>query len=124
MHKLKPPAGAEIFETNLITFWFGPDGILYSITKPAERSRENYNELFGVYKNILKDGREKFCMLCDVTKTSPLSKDVRDYISVELPKYYKALALVSNSPMGKTIGTFFTTVNARGYPAQNFDTTE
>jgi hypothetical protein len=121
MNQLTPPDHVEIFETPLLLCWFGEDGILYSKSKVADRTIENYNLLFELYNRISENGSKKICTLGDITKTQPLGKEVREYISKELPKYIKAMALMSDTPLGKTVGNILTTVNPQSYPTQSFN---
>jgi hypothetical protein len=121
MSGLKPPSHAKIFETPLLTCWFGDDGILYSLSKPAERSRKNYDALFEVYQKLVKSRREKLCTLGDITNTEHLSPEVREYITRELPKYIKAMALISATQLGTAIGNFFIKVHPQAYPTQIFN---
>jgi hypothetical protein len=118
---LKPPAHAKVFETTLLSCWFGGNGILYSVSKPADRTIGNYNALFELYGKLSKNGSEKLRTLGDVTKTEHLSSEVREYITIELPKYIKAMALISATQLGSAIGNFFIKVNPQAYPTQFFN---
>jgi hypothetical protein len=99
-------------------------GSYTSVSKSRERSVKNYDTSFELYKKLSNNGEDKFCTLGDITKTEPLSKEVREYISKELPKYIKAMALVSDTPLGNTIGNIFTKVNLQSYPTNLFDNIE
>jgi hypothetical protein len=118
---LKPPPHAKVFETTLLSCWFGGNGILYSVSKPADRTIGNYNALFELYGKLSKNGSEKLRTLGDVTKTEHLSSEVREYITIELPKYIKAVALISATQLGSAIGNFFIKVNPQAYPTQFFN---
>lgn len=113
-----------IHETVLLKCWFDEHGILHSVSKPAARTIENYRLLFELYDRLSKNGTQKFCTLGDISKTQELSKEVRDYITTQLPLHVKAMALVSKTPMGKTIGKIFTVVNSNPYPTAVFDDRE
>jgi hypothetical protein len=121
---MDPSENTVVHKTALLDCWFGEDGILYSRSKNAERSIKNYDELFVVYKKLSDDGKKKLCTLGDISKTEPLSKEVRDHISRELPKYIKAMALVSSSPMGKAIGNIFSLLASGPYPIASFTAKE
>jgi hypothetical protein len=118
---MTPPSDAELFDTPLLTCWWGTDGILYSKSKVAERSLENYDKLFEIYKKLSDNGAKKIRTLGDITKTSPLSKEVREHLAQELPKYISAMALISDSPTGKTIGNFFIGLTPQPYPTKMFN---
>jgi hypothetical protein len=121
MGQIVRPENKMIYETPLVSCWMGDDGILYSISKPVERTIENYRILFDLYKKLSDNGTHKICTIGDVSKASPLSHEVRKYISEELPKYVRAMALVSDTPVGKTVGTIFNKINEQSYPSQVFD---
>lgn len=114
----------DVYHTPLLNCWFGDDGILYSESKVAERSMENYQLLFELYKKLSDNGNKKIRTLGNITKTQPSKKEVRDYIANELPKYIKAMALVSDSSMGKMIGNVFIKLNPAPYPIQIFSNVE
>ena len=119
--KVKPSEKADVYDTPLLSCWFGDDGILYSESKVAERTIENYRLLFELYKTLSENGNKKLCTLANITKTQYFKREVREYISMELPKYIKAMALVSYSSMGKMIGNIFIKLNPPLYPAQIFN---
>jgi hypothetical protein len=118
---LKPPAHAKVHETALLSCWFGEDRILFSVSRPAERTIENYDALFALYKKLSNNGSEKLRTLGDITKTEHLSAEVREYITQELPKYIQAMALVSATQLGTAIGNFFFKVHPQAYPTRIFN---
>ena len=122
--KVKSSKMVEIFETPLLSCWFGDDGILYSESKVAERSMENYQLLFELYKTLSNNGNKKLRTLGNITKTQHSKKEVREYIAKELPKYIKAMALISDSSMGKMIGNVFIKLNPPPYPIRFFNNSE
>lgn len=78
---MKPPDNTEVFETDLLTCWFGEDGILYSVSKKAERTIEAYDLLFDLYHKLTDNGAKKICTLGNITEAEPLSREVRVYVS-------------------------------------------
>ncbi len=122
--QLKLPEKVEVYDTALLTCWFGNDGILYSESKVAERTMENYRLLFELYKTLSDNGNRKIRTLGNITKTQHSKREVREYIAKELPKYIKAMALISDSSMGKTIGNVFIKLNPPPYPTQIFNHVE
>jgi hypothetical protein len=121
MSRLKPPDNAKIYESPLLRCWFGDGGILYSVSKPADRTIESYDALFDLYRKLAKTRNEKLCTLGDITNAEHLSADVREYITKELPKYIKAMALISSTPLGTAIGNFFIKVHPQTYPTRIFN---
>lgn len=64
------------------------------------------NELMRIYKSVLKPG-EKLCLLGDATNATPMSKEVRDYLTEEMPKYIKAHAIISPHALDTTLNSTF-----------------
>lgn len=115
-----PAENTEIFECTLTSCWWGMDGILYSVSKPAERTIENYKELLHLYARLSDDGNKRFCVLGDITETTPLAKDVRDFVAEETGKYVKAMALVSSSAMGTATGSIYEMLSKTPYVVGTF----
>jgi len=118
------PLNAIVYETALTKCWLGEDGIVYSLSLPGERTLANYQELFKVYDKLSGGGGQKIRLVGDISKTEPSKKEVRDYIAAELPKYVKAMALVSDSSMGREIGKFFQSLSASPYPIRVYTSLE
>lgn len=114
------PTGAEVHETSLAKCWIGADGIFYSVSKSGDRSLENFREYFTVLERVSDNGRNKFCVMSDITETQLLSKEVRQFVAAEAEKYVKAMALVSRSPIGTTAGNVFEMMSSPSYPVANF----
>jgi hypothetical protein len=114
----------KVYETPLLNCWFDSDGILYSVSKVADRNIENYRLLFEVYRELSEDGRKKICTIGNISKTQPMPKGVREYIAAELPKYIRSMALISDTIMGKAIGNIFITLSPSAYPVRIFSNME
>ncbi|UPT67368.1 MAG: STAS/SEC14 domain-containing protein [Sphingobacteriales bacterium JAD_PAG50586_3] len=71
----------------------------------------------------MADGK-KFCMLVDVTYSTPSNKQVREYVAVEFPKIVQALAMVSASPVGRMVANLFFALKPAPYPAKMFSSEE
>lgn len=110
----------KIYETALLNCWFDEHGILMSESKPVEKSIKHYDELFALYSELTNNGANKICTLGNISKSQELTKPVREYISGQLPKYIKAMALVSSSSVGKAIGNFFILLSSPPYPTRIF----
>lgn len=118
---MKIPPNTEIFKTPITTSWLGPDNILYSISHPGERSIANFIPMFEVYRKLSQNGARKLCIIADFTDAQPLNKDVRDYMNAELSKYVRALAIISSTLHGKTLGNIFKELQSAHYPIRVFD---
>ncbi len=121
---MTPPENTQVFETPLLRCWFGEDGILFSISKPGERTIENYKGVFELYQKLSENGRKKIYTLGNITDTQPLSREVREYVSIETSKYLNAMALVADSALGKAIGTSFEVLSPISYPVFLFNKVE
>ncbi|HLG02296.1 MAG TPA: STAS/SEC14 domain-containing protein [Bacteroidia bacterium] len=116
---MRPPGNAEVFEHQLATLWFDEEGILHSVTKPVRGSIETMRELFALTHKIADN--QKVCLLSDVTSAQPLDKQTRDYIGLEGPKYYKAVALFSHSVLGKFVINILMALQKPPIPAKMFN---
>jgi hypothetical protein len=115
------PKNAKIYDTPLTTCWMGDDGIVYSVSKPNERTIANYEILFDVYAELSENGKKKFCIIGDITDAKPLEPEVRKFVEVETAKYIRAMALVSKSTLGEAIGSVFKLLSSNPYPIATFD---
>ncbi len=123
-HFLQLSPKATIYKTPLLHCAFGDEGILYSYSISGERSRENYDTVFDLYKELSNNGENKLCILADISKTQQSNKEVLDYIVVQLTRYVKAMALISETPAGNMIGQIFTVVSQAPFPTAIFGTQE
>ena len=113
------PENAQITEWPTSTTWFDNSGILCSVYKKGViRTMADTQKAMEEFKKIL-NGR-KICMLVDVTHTGQVSKEVREYVAMELPKIVKAIAMVSDSPLGKMLANLFLTLKTQAYPTKVF----
>jgi hypothetical protein len=116
---MQPPPNAELFETMTSVMWKDENGIICSSSKkhPPVTLEQSKKDLELFRKRF---GDEKHCMLLDITNSTPSSKEVRDFAAEELPKMVKALALVSNSPLGKMVANLFFGLKPPSYPTKMF----
>jgi|ERR1051326_821586 hypothetical protein len=114
---MEPPKDARVYELSTSTIWFDEDGVLYSIGKkvPPETLEESKKTL-GQFKDII--GHKKVCMILDVTNAQPSTKETRDWAAKELPPLVKAMALISNSPLGRMVVNLFFGLKPPPYPAR------
>lgn len=118
-----PPNARNLREWPNSTTWFDEDGILYSLSKkgPAPSMEETRKTMEEFQRQI---GDTKICMLIDVTNTAPSTKERREYAATELPKIVKAVAMVSDSPLGTMLANLFFTVKTLPYPTKMFRSEE
>ena len=60
-------------------------------------------------------------MLLDFSNFAQNSKEIREYINVEFPKIAKAVAMISENPLGRMIANIFFSVKKQPYPTKMFD---
>ena len=116
---MEPPKNAELVETRTSISWLEDNGILCSISKKApeptvEESKRDIEDFKRRY------GNQKFCMLMDITHSTPSSKEMRDWAAEELPKLVKAIAMISNSPLGRMVANLFFGLKPPPYPTKMF----
>lgn len=112
------PENVKRIEHPMATFWFDDKGILFSVTKPTKLNIEIMEEYMTFIKSIVKD--QKVCILTDISKASPMDKQTRDYTAVQLQHISKAMAIISSTPLGKTLGRIFLQLDGQPYPARMF----
>lgn len=115
---MKPPVNAKIYEGYLATFWLDGDGVLYAIGKNVPRNLDAQKQNYELIKQIT--GNKKVCLLTDTTKSSAPDKKTREYIEKELPNYFKAMAIISQSVVGEIIPKIFVAINNQPIPIQQF----
>jgi hypothetical protein len=120
--KIDRPDDAEIIETPVTTFWIDKEGILFSQPLDVERTEENVKHSLAILKQRLGD--KKVCMISDTTYTPPYTVDARVLLAEEMPKMFKAVAVLSCSPLGKMIGSLLFLSKRSSYPVKMFDNAE
>lgn len=116
---LDPPTDVERHETPISTHWMDENGILCAVSKKVERTIEHYQKVMEVYQQLIKKN-EKLCLLADATDSMPVSKDVREYIANEMPKYIKAHAILLETPLTTSQTATFIKLNFLGFPVKVF----
>lgn len=118
---LQIPDNVEVNETPRSYYWFDSDGIMYSIGKknapPA--SIPEMKKLLDDF--VVAAHGKKFCILSDVTNSTPNNKETREFVAVEFPKIVTALAMVSASPLGRMVANLFFALKPTPYPAKMFN---
>lgn len=117
---LTKPKNAVLKEWPTSTTWFDENGILYSVSKKAPPSTlEEARQTMEEFKKMIGD--KKVCMLVDVTHTNDSSREMKDYAAEEFPKLIKAIAMVSDSALGKMMANLFFTLKTQPYPTKMFN---
>jgi hypothetical protein len=114
------PPDREIYRTDIAEFWFTDNGILCCNAGHAARSIENITRSFSLVEKIT--GGKRVCLLADLTNTGVQSKKERDFAMKMLPRYYKAMAILSHSDFGRSIANIFLLVYNLPLPLKIFKT--
>jgi hypothetical protein len=113
------PEDTIVYEWPASKTWYDQAGVLFSVyIKGAKRSLEETKTTIEGLKNMT--GEKKVCMLVDVSDASESSREIRNYASEEIPKFIKAMAIVSASPVGRMLGNLFLTLKTQTYPTRLF----
>jgi hypothetical protein len=115
---MKPPPDVKIFEGELATFWFDENGILCALSKNTPRTLEKQKKNYEFIREITSN--KKVCLLSDTTTSRPQDKETRDYMAGELPKIFKAMAVISGSVLGKLITNTFLVLKKQPIPIKMF----
>jgi hypothetical protein len=117
---LVPPDNAKVIELYTSTIWFDEDGILCSIAKKVppqtvEEAKESMKDFLVI------TGGKKVCMLSDSTNSPPVNKEMRDYAAEVIPQIAKAIAIMSNSSVGRMAANLFFSLKKQPYPVKFFE---
>jgi hypothetical protein len=118
---LTVPLGIKTFELPTSIIWIEPNGIVCSISRkrPRPQTVEEMKQVIDMYKSFV--GEKPRCLLADVTHSSATSREVREYAAIELPKLVKAVAMVSESALGKMMANIFFSLKHQPYPVKMFN---
>ena len=116
--KMIPPSTATLYEGELATFWFDENGILCAISKNIPRTLQMQKDNYAFINKITAN--KKVCVLTDTTNSLPQDKAIRDYLSTEIPKAFKAMAIISKSPLGQIVANIFVSVQQNIIPIKFF----
>lgn len=106
----------------LAVIWFDDQGILHKVSKNTVRTPHAVKDLYSSIRLMSKG--KKVCALMEVSKEGISDKATRDVLKEEIPKTFKALAIMSNTPLGKMIGTLLTVLAPTHIPVKVFDKEE
>jgi hypothetical protein len=120
---MEPPKNVEIYNGSSALWWIDGERVLCAVSKKGHlhSSREQATEQLEALKKM--SGGDKLCMLMDITHTRPRSqnRDDREFIATEMAKIVKAMAIISNSALGKMMVNLFFNLKPPPYPAKMFN---
>ncbi len=114
---IKPPAGKQIFEGEIATYWLD-DGILVSLSKSPKRTIANITENIALVKRITNN--KKVPLLIYLSKSPIPDKETREFVTKQLPNIYTAMAMVSKAGLAKFIVNFLFKLKPPPVPMKNF----
>lgn len=116
------PADINTKETPRSYYWLGDNNILYVVSK-KNAPKVNIDETRKMLDDFADAANGKrFCILADVTYSTPNDKATREFIAEEFPKIVSALAMISASPLGRMVANLFFSLKPTPYPAKMFST--
>jgi hypothetical protein len=117
---LTAPPNAKVIELPTSTIWLDDEGILRSISKKApKQTLEQTRNSLEILKKYINN--QKVCMLLDVTNSSEAPREVRDFAAQALPEIAKAIAMISQSALGKMLANLFFSLKSHPYPVKIFN---
>jgi len=113
------PSSAKSIDTPIIKVGFDDVGILYIIYKEAPvRTLEEAMLVMQEIKELV--GNKKVCIAADVTYVAESCRDIRNYMAEEIPTIAKAIAVVSDSAVGKMMANLFFSLRPQPFPVKIF----
>jgi hypothetical protein len=95
------PEKPEIFASEIGKYWFDDQGILISESSNVKRDMRNMPANIAMLKRIT--GGKPVCLIVHLTNSPRPDKETLAYVREEMPKVYKAMAMVTKSGVAKVI---------------------
>jgi hypothetical protein len=112
-----PSASTITYNSTLSTLWFD-GGVLYSVFRNVPRTLDRCKERTALIKSITKDNA--VCCIMEVSNSGVMDKEARDFLKNEIPKMYKALAIVTTTSVGQMIAASTTVLTPSYIPTKIF----
>jgi len=116
---MQAPDNVKIYEGELASFWFDEFGILCAVSKKVTRTIEKQKANYALIREIT--GNKRVCLLADNTVTYIQDEKTREYSATEMPELFKAMAVISNTIMGKAAAHLFLYFHGQPVPIKSFD---
>jgi hypothetical protein len=116
---MMPPEHVTIYEGELASFWFDEDGILFANSKSVSRTLEKQKTNYAFVRQIT--GNKPVCLLADNTATYTQDDHTREYSAQEMPKLFKAMAVISGTTIGRAASHLFTYFQGQPIPIRSFE---
>lgn len=98
---MNPPENIELIKGEIADYYYSPEGILYSYSKPPKRTVKNISENIALVKQIT--GGKKVPLLIYLSKSPVPDKETRKFSAAQLPNVYTAMAMVSKGGLAQFI---------------------
>lgn len=118
----KPSKETPLYESELATFWLDESGILCAIAKDTDRTLQKQMDTYALIRKI--SNNQKVCMLSEASSSRIADKETMDYMTHEMPKIFKAMAVLSETSTGKALTTIALNLHQDPVPVMLFDNEE
>lgn len=98
---MNPPDNIELVKGEIADYYYSPEGILYSYSKPPKRTIKNISENIALVKQITSG--KKVPLLIYLSNSPVPDKETRRFSAEQLPNVYAAMAMVSKSGLAQFI---------------------
>jgi hypothetical protein len=118
---MQVPDNCQIYDLTCYWTWMGSDGIGRTKVKPRAEvtiteSMENSAAVNRLYTT------KKFPLLIDARNIKSISKEARDFFSIQnRSTNINSFAVIIDSPLSRIIGNFFMGLNKPSVPAKLFN---
>jgi len=113
-----PPKDIELIKGEIADYYYSPEGILYSYSKPPKRTVQNISENIALVKQIT--GGKKVPLLIYLSKSSVPDKETRKFSAEQLPNVYTAMAMVSKGGLAQFIMNLLFKFKQPSIPMKSF----
>ena len=115
---MNPPENIELIKGEIADYYYSPEGILYSYSKPTKRTVKTISENIALVKQIT--GGKKIPLLIYLSKSPVPDKETRKFSAEQLPNVYTAMAMVSSGGLAQFIMNILFKFKPPSIPMKSF----
>jgi hypothetical protein len=115
---MNPPDNIQLIKGEIADYYYSPEGILYSYSKPSKRTVKNISENVALVKQIT-DGK-KVPLLIYLSNSPVPDKETRKFSAEQLPNVYTAMAMASKGGLAQFIMNILFKLKAPPIPMKSF----
>lgn len=115
---MNPPTGIQLTTGEIADYYYSPEGILYSYSKPPKRTIKNISENIALVKQITCG--KKVPLLIYLSKSPVPDRETRKFSAEQLPNVYTAMAMVSNGGLAQFIMNILFKFKQPSIPIKSF----